>query len=346
MRLENTQSFNRYSYVWNNPLKNSDPSGEIMLTGGYNYTNNTNYNYNQWQYQSAPTIAAPTWQGTDFGAMAGSIQGQLYATGVGVSNYMATQMYSPPSSDPITVSLHIIAWGDFDSEIFYTADVIKSEAPPLEPTNWSGFSDLGNFIFENTQWLRDIQTNASNWASNVGAGMTKASQQAHAMTKPYIDSQVAVLKDLYTIQAHLGGSGFATGLRNGVTALRKVNAKALAEGWQGKGLYTGVDNWRNITLHKGKYVVGGLPGQSNYYTTLRGLNRSNLNRGSLFRGLQVRKHPEFGYRQKVGVYKLNSNSSAAFGTTYANPQFGSGGLPQIFIPDYSNLELIKTIHLK
>ena len=126
MRLENTQSFNRYSYVWNNPLKNSDPSGEIMLTGGYNYTNNTNYNYNQWQYQSAPTIAAPTWQGTDFGAIAGSIQGQLYATGVGVSNYMATQMYSPPSSDAITISLEIIAWGDFDGYVYSTQDVINN----------------------------------------------------------------------------------------------------------------------------------------------------------------------------------------------------------------------------
>ena len=111
-------------------MKNSDPSGEIMLTGGYNYTNNTNYNYNQWQYQSAPTIAAPTWQGTDFGAMAGSMEELLYATGVGVSNeqqYMATQMHNPPSSDAITVSLDIIAWGDdIDSEIFYAKDVIHS----------------------------------------------------------------------------------------------------------------------------------------------------------------------------------------------------------------------------
>jgi hypothetical protein len=37
---------------------------------------------------------------------------------------------------------------------------------------------------------------------------------------------------------------------------------------------------------------------------------------------------------------------AAFGTTYTNSQFGAGGLPQLFIPDYSGLTLIKTIPLK
>ena len=127
MRLENTQSFNRYSYVWNNPLRYNDPSGEVMLPGGYNYTNvntnvNTNYNYNQWQQESAPTIA-PLWIGNEYTDIIGSMEEILYATGVGVSNeqqYMATQMHSPPSSDAITISLEIIAWGDdIDSEIFY-----------------------------------------------------------------------------------------------------------------------------------------------------------------------------------------------------------------------------------
>jgi RHS repeat-associated protein len=123
-------------------------------------------------------------------------------------------------------------------------------------------------------------------------------------------------------------------------------AAELATGWQGKGAYTGVDNWRNITLADGKNVVGGLPGQSNYYTTIKGLNKSGINQVSLFEGLQVAKHPQFGYRGQVGVYEVTGNTPAAFGTTYANPQFGAGGLPQIYIPDYSGLRLIKTISLK
>ena len=124
------------------------------------------------------------------------------------------------------------------------------------------------------------------------------------------------------------------------------SAKGEAAGWQGKGLYPGVDKWRNITLSEGKQVVGGLPGQSNYYTTMSGLQRSGANKTSLFEGLQVAKHPQFGYRNQVGIYNVTRETPAAFGSTYANPQFGAGGLPQIFIPDYSSLQLIKTIPLK
>lgn len=142
------------------------------------------------------------------------------------------------------------------------------------------------------------------------------------------------------------GRSIAKVANRAVKAAKRVNSAKLARGWQGKGTYPGVDNWRNITLGDGKFVVGGLPGQSNYYTTLRGLNRSGLSKNSLFQGLQVSKHPQFGYRGQVGIYRVSGNTPAAFGTTYANPQFGSGGLPQLFIPDYSGLQLIKTIPLK
>ncbi len=135
-------------------------------------------------------------------------------------------------------------------------------------------------------------------------------------------------------------------MKVGGVVTKGLNPAKLARGWQGKGTYLGVDNWRNITLSEGKYVVGGLPGQSNYYTTLSGLNRSGLSKNSLFQGLQVSKHPQFGYRGQVGIYRVGRNTPAAFGTTYANPQFGAGGLPQIFIPDYSGLQLIEMIKLK
>lgn len=129
-------------------------------------------------------------------------------------------------------------------------------------------------------------------------------------------------------------------------AAKSVNSAKLAKTWQGNETYAGVDNWRNITLKDGKYVVGGLPGQSNYYTTTSGLNRSGLSRNNLFKGLQVSKHPQHGYRGQAGIYRVSGDTPAAFGTTYANPQFGSGGLPQIYIPNYSNLQLIKTIPLR
>jgi hypothetical protein len=124
------------------------------------------------------------------------------------------------------------------------------------------------------------------------------------------------------------------------------NPSALARASQGKGSYLGIDNWRNITLSEGQTVVGGLPGQSNFYTTLSGLNRSELLKSRLWEGLQVSPHPQFGFRSQVGIYKVINNTPSAFGTTYANSQFGAGGLPQLFIPNINNLQLIKTIPLK
>ncbi len=142
----------------------------------------------------------------------------------------------------------------------------------------------------------------------------------------------------YIIPAAIGG------LKRAV--LPPNNSSLLARSWQGSGNYPGVDNWRNIVLNEGKYVVGGLPGQSNYYTTLNGLRRSGLNTEKLWQGLQVSPHPQFGYRNSVGIYRVPSRTNAAFGTTYANPQFGLGGLPQIYIPNYSHLTLIKSITLR
>lgn len=134
-----------------------------------------------------------------------------------------------------------------------------------------------------------------------------------------------------------------------VVGLETGNAKGasdIARSWQGRGSYAGIDNWRNITLQEGKYVVGGLPGQSNFYTTISGLSRTGLSATSLWEGLQVQPNAVLGYRGSVGIYEITRSTSAAFGTTYANPAFGGGGLPQIFIPNYNNLNLLTTFTLK
>lgn len=138
----------------------------------------------------------------------------------------------------------------------------------------------------------------------------------------------------------LGKAFFAAG-----KSLLFKSSSTLASSWQGKGVYTGVDAWRDITLTEGKYVAGGLPGQSNFYTTMSGLDRSGLSQESLWKGLQVSPGAK-GWRGGVGIYRVSESTPATFGTTYANPTLGEGGLPQIFIPDKNKLELIKTIQLK
>lgn len=126
------------------------------------------------------------------------------------------------------------------------------------------------------------------------------------------------------------------------------DAASMARASQGNTTYPGVDSWRNITLNDGSYVVGGLPGQGHFYTTISGLNRSKMNQSELWKGLQVIPSQTEGYRPLVGIYEVTGNTKAAFGTTYANRMVsgGDGGLPQIFVPDLSKLKLVTQLPLK
>jgi RHS repeat-associated protein len=86
----------------------------------------------------------------------------------------------------------------------------------------------------------------------------------------------------------------------GKAATQEVST--LAKAWQANAGY-GVDAWRDITLKEGSYVAGGLPGQSNFYTTMSGLNRSSLNKSALWDGLQVAPSTKgLGLRPQVGIY--------------------------------------------
>ena len=75
---------------------------------------------------------------------------------------------------------------------------------------------------------------------------------------------------------------------------------------------------------------------------------------SRFEGLQVKPYWEDGmnfaeYRSKMMAYEIIEPIDAAFGITKANHQFGSGGLPQMFIPNFKELlsnGKIKKVELK
>jgi filamentous hemagglutinin len=106
------------------------------------------------------------------------------------------------------------------------------------------------------------------------------------------------------------------------------------------------DNWTMSDLSKGETVFGGLPGQSAYYTTATTVVDSLGGRSELFQSLQVKQHPEFGYRPKIGEYVVLRDISIPEGNALANPQFGTGGGQQYFIRNYKrDLELIREIPL-
>ncbi|WP_417355193.1 DUF6443 domain-containing protein [Flavobacterium sp.] len=114
----------------------------------------------------------------------------------------------------------------------------------------------------------------------------------------------------------------------------------------GNGDYGNADNWRNINLKAGTILVQGMGGTSPYYTTYTGLYRAKFQMETLWTGLQVAPHPSLGYRRQVGLFRVTETIPAAFGTTYANPQQGPGGVPQLFIPKAVGLERFHILDLK
>ena len=111
----------------------------------------------------------------------------------------------------------------------------------------------------------------------------------------------------------------------------------LAKSWQEIGKYIGVDDYKNIILQKGKIIYRGEPNGTEYFTTKLAIEKSGRNATTIFEGLQVEKNPIHGYRGNMQGYLVNENVEAAFGITRANPQFGKGGLPQMFVPDVKTL---------
>ena len=116
--------------------------------------------------------------------------------------------------------------------------------------------------------------------------------------------------------------------------------------WQGEGIYPGVDNWEVVEMPADTRLLGGLPGQSEYYSIEKSLQDVDADRQAYWESLQVKAHDLFGYRPRVGVYRLTSASKCAIAKTTANPQYGNGGAWQVFIDDFkSKLECIEEVAL-
>lgn len=108
-----------------------------------------------------------------------------------------------------------------------------------------------------------------------------------------------------------------------------------AQSWQGKGKYPGIDEYKDVVIKKGTVLYRGEPGGSEYFTTMDAIEQSNMSKSALFQGLQVEEHPIYGYRNEMQGYIFKRNVAGAYGTVNANPQYGSGGLPQYYVPNVS-----------
>ncbi|NOS54689.1 MAG: hypothetical protein HOP37_00360 [Cyclobacteriaceae bacterium] len=223
---------------------------------------------------------------------------------------------------------------------------------------WNMFSDWATRPSQlMNQGARDYlknenENNDEEYASNVPQGNRRLRYQSQKL-----EAQATMAKGVATVadralfaQNLVGGAAqvsFGSMLRPNTLGFGWSNASTMAKNSQ-TGIYK-PDIWRDISLRRGQYVVGGLEGQSNFYTTISGLNRSGFIKQDLWRGLQVAESSNVnypGYRSLVGLYEVTYTQPAAFGITRANPTLGLGGYPQLFIPEYQNLKLITTLPLR
>nr|WP_242688849.1 hypothetical protein [Photorhabdus tasmaniensis] len=141
--------------------------------------------------------------------------------------------------------------------------------------------------------------------------------------------------------------GLAGGVGNKGDAPTQQTPSEFARGWQGSGQYPGVDHFRDITVKKGTILMAGAPGQGNFYTTVRAIERRGYSKEGVFKGLQVFPHEQFGYRPGMTAYRVLEDTPAAFSIVRANPKAGPGGLPQIVIEKYEGmLEPLYSVKLK
>ncbi|MEK4067756.1 ribonuclease YeeF family protein [Peribacillus sp. FSL R5-0717] len=120
-----------------------------------------------------------------------------------------------------------------------------------------------------------------------------------------------------------------------------LKASQRARLWQGSHPYFGIDTYEDIILKKGTILFAGYPRPTGYCFTKEVLDSVDGDSKKLFQGVQVNPR-EFDdgtgdYKFQVIKFELMDDLPSARGMTDANPQLGSGGLEQIFTPDFEDL---------
>ena len=110
-----------------------------------------------------------------------------------------------------------------------------------------------------------------------------------------------------------------------------------AQSWQGKDDYPGIDDYVDMNMHKGDILYRGEPNGTEYFTTLDAVEGSGHYATTYLEGLQVKPHPIYGFRGQVSGYQFTKTVTVGYGQALANPQFGSGGLDQFYVPNVQKL---------
>lgn len=130
---------------------------------------------------------------------------------------------------------------------------------------------------------------------------------------------------------------------------------AAAISYQTEGGVYNADSYEVVKLTKGDIVYGMLPGQSVFYEDQATVDMAKGSYKTLYSLLQIRPHPVYGYRTKLGKYEVVEDMYVAAGKCLANKTItvdgktetlGDGGGFQYVIFDYeSKLKLLEEIDL-
>jgi hypothetical protein len=130
-----------------------------------------------------------------------------------------------------------------------------------------------------------------------------------------------------------------------ITEQQKQDIMGKAIAYQTEGGVYKADTYQVCKLKKGDVIYGTLPGQSAFYTDQTTVEKANGSYISLYKLLQIRPHPVYGYRTKVGKYEVLQDMYLACGSALANREItvdgktenlGDGGGYQYVILDFAN----------
>jgi len=128
-----------------------------------------------------------------------------------------------------------------------------------------------------------------------------------------------------------------------------------AVAYQTEGGVYQADSYIVTQLEKGFVIYGMLPGQSVFYTDKGTVEEGKGSYKALYGLMQIRPHPVYGYRTKLGKYEVLQDMYVATGKCFANETItvdgatetlGEGGGIQYVIFDYeTSLKLLEEIEL-
>jgi hypothetical protein len=128
-------------------------------------------------------------------------------------------------------------------------------------------------------------------------------------------------------------------------ATAKASLISQAVGYQTQGGVYSADSYEVVKLKKGDTIFGMLPGQSVFYTDQATLKEGQGSYKTLYSLLQIRPHPVYGYRTKLGKYQVLDDMHVAAGRCLANrtitiegktENLGNGGGYQYVVFDFTS----------